>query len=84
MRAIRVQITPDFMRELMVIPLTADIVGASWADGNVELVIESVGFPEVAEGARLPLATPVFRKQASVILVDWGIPQDQLPIGSSR
>lgn len=70
MGRVRFQVTPYLLRELIPIPVSAEIVGSNQCEGNIEIVVDD---PAVdVPGSDVPLVTPTFKKNVPVEFVGWG------------
>jgi hypothetical protein len=71
----RFLMTPEFLRDLLCLPLGTTIIWAGMDPSGIELTIEHPDLKDVElqEAARPPLIRPLFqREDAVVLLVDWG------------
>ena len=73
MKAVRVLVTSDLLREALCLPSDSQIIGAYWnADYQVELIVEHSSFAN-ADIDELKTARPTFKRQPEVVFVDWGV-----------
>lgn len=69
----RILITPDFLRELLHLPIGTELRGSgAYHYDQIELFLSHPDLPDVPLGDRPPLITPTFRRQEAVVFVDWG------------
>lgn len=63
----------ELLRELLHLPESAKIVGASMVSGSVRLILESDDFPATRGGLAMPTATAIFvpDDDGKPVFTDW-------------
>ena len=75
MKAVKVSISFEFIKHLMVLPEGCEITGSVCNKDHLrylDLIIESPEFPEVIDGIVVQ-AQPIFERREPVILKEWNI-----------
>lgn len=75
MRAARVLVTLDLLREALRLPIETDIRFVKTVSHNeIELIVHHPDLKDVdiKYGEDPPIASPVFKRQEPVVFVDWG------------
>ena len=75
MKIARFMVTPEFLRQRMNLPLTANLERAGFdaMSGNFVFVVTDPDLPDVQllEGDDPPLVTPMLRKQPRIVFEGW-------------